>query len=225
MMSNHHHTDVTDPGGNLVRFKQLFHSLLARGINVLRGRFEAVWSRDRPCDTRRALECAQALAEGGMGLITVHARTKLDGYRPPAHWEWVAHIASVVAVPVVANGEIWTLADWRRCRQVSGADDVMLGRGAVSDPFLVRAIRRGEEIDPRTVWPELARLISELWRRVQPKVAPRHAPGRLKQWLNMLRRRHPGAEGLFHAVRSASCAQQVSERLASAGLAADAAAG
>jgi hypothetical protein len=54
MMSNHHHTDITDPEGHIVRFKQLFHSLLARGINVLRGRFDAVWSRDKPCDTRRS---------------------------------------------------------------------------------------------------------------------------------------------------------------------------
>lgn len=53
-MSNHHHTDVTDPCGKLVEFKQLFHSMLARGINALRGRFDAVWSRDKPCDTRRA---------------------------------------------------------------------------------------------------------------------------------------------------------------------------
>ncbi len=53
-MSNHHHTDVTDPGGKLIEFKQLFHSMLARGINALRGRFDAVWSRDRACDTRRA---------------------------------------------------------------------------------------------------------------------------------------------------------------------------
>jgi hypothetical protein len=55
-MSNHHHTDVTDPSGKLVEFKQLFHSMLARGINALRGRFDAVWSRDKPCDTRRATE-------------------------------------------------------------------------------------------------------------------------------------------------------------------------
>jgi hypothetical protein len=53
-MSNHHHTDVTDPEGKLIEFKQLFHSMLARGINALRGRFDAVWSRDRACDTRRA---------------------------------------------------------------------------------------------------------------------------------------------------------------------------
>ncbi len=52
-MSNHHHTDVTDPAGKLIEFKQLFHSMLARGINALRGRFDAVWSRDKPCDTRR----------------------------------------------------------------------------------------------------------------------------------------------------------------------------
>jgi hypothetical protein len=52
-MSNHHHTDVTDPDGNLIAFKQLFHSLLARGINALRGRFDSVWSCDKACDTRR----------------------------------------------------------------------------------------------------------------------------------------------------------------------------
>jgi hypothetical protein len=55
-MSNHHHTDLSDPDGNLVAFKQLFHSMLARGINALRGRFEQVWSRDRPCDTRRVTD-------------------------------------------------------------------------------------------------------------------------------------------------------------------------
>jgi hypothetical protein len=55
-MSNHHHTDVTDPHGNLIGFKQLFHSLVARGVNAMRGRNDAVWTRDRPCDTRRSNE-------------------------------------------------------------------------------------------------------------------------------------------------------------------------
>jgi len=53
VMSNHHHTDVTDPYGNLVDFKQRFHSMLSRGINALRGRFGAMWSPEGPCDTRR----------------------------------------------------------------------------------------------------------------------------------------------------------------------------
>ena len=62
-------------------------------------------------DTGKALDCARALAEGGVVGLVVHARTKNDGYRPPAHWEWVARIADVVSTPVVANGEVWTEDD------------------------------------------------------------------------------------------------------------------
>lgn len=57
-------------------------------------------------DTSRAIDCAQALADGGIASLVVHARTKDDGYRPPAHWEWIARIAEAVTVPVVANGEV-----------------------------------------------------------------------------------------------------------------------
>jgi hypothetical protein len=52
-MSNHHHTDVTDPEGNLVPFKQLLHSLIARGRNARLGRHDTFWSGDAACDTRR----------------------------------------------------------------------------------------------------------------------------------------------------------------------------
>ncbi|HBN7676850.1 TPA: tRNA-dihydrouridine synthase family protein, partial [Pseudomonas aeruginosa] len=51
-----------------------------------------------------ALDCARALADGGSAHVVVHARTKVDGYRPPAHWEWVARVAEAVRVPVFANG-------------------------------------------------------------------------------------------------------------------------
>lgn len=62
-MSNHYHADVTDPDGNIVAFKQLFHSMLARGINALRGRFETVWNRDKACDTRRPTKDAKAMRD------------------------------------------------------------------------------------------------------------------------------------------------------------------
>jgi hypothetical protein len=52
-MSNHHHTDVTDPNGNLVLFKQLLHSMIARGRNARLGRHDSFWSGDDACDTRR----------------------------------------------------------------------------------------------------------------------------------------------------------------------------
>ncbi len=55
-MSNHHHTDITDPEGNLVPFKQLLHSLIARGLNARRGRDDTFWSGESPSDTRRATD-------------------------------------------------------------------------------------------------------------------------------------------------------------------------
>ena len=171
-------------------------------------------------DTGKALDCARALADGGVVGLVVHARTKNDGYRPPAHWEWVGRIADVVAVPVVANGEVWTEDDWRRCRAVSGATDVMLGRGAVADPFLVRRIRAGADApaDRAAEWAELLPLIAEFWLRVLAKVEARHAPGRLKQWLNLLRRNFPQAETLYREIRPQADPRQIEHILASHGV-------
>jgi putative transposase len=55
-MSNHHHTDVTDPDGNLVPFKQLLHSMIARGRNAQLGRYDSFWSGDDACDTQRSTD-------------------------------------------------------------------------------------------------------------------------------------------------------------------------
>src|SRR5262249_33912418 len=93
-------------------------------------------------DTALAVDCARALAEAGASELVVHARTKADGYRPPAYWEKIPAIREAVAVPVIANGEIWTVEDAQRCRRVSGCAALMLGRGMVVDPGLARAIRR-----------------------------------------------------------------------------------
>ncbi|ACO79581.1 tRNA-dihydrouridine synthase C [Azotobacter vinelandii CA] len=150
-----------------------------------------------------ALECARALVEGGVAHLVVHARTKVEGYRPPAHWEWLARVREAVAVPVYANGEIWTPADWLRCREISGVEDVMLGRGLVSRPDLARQIAMacaGRTLEPQG-WGEVQPLVREFWRRARQRIAPRYAPGRLKQWLGMLARSYPEAAALFAELR------------------------
>ena len=68
-------------------------------------------------DTDLALDNAKALAEAGASELTVHARTKADGYRPPAYWPWIAKIREVISINVVANGEIWQT---RTCGALSG---------------------------------------------------------------------------------------------------------
>ena len=150
-----------------------------------------------------ALECAQALTEGGAAQLVVHARTKVEGYKPPAHWEWVARVQEAVKVPVFANGEVWSLDDWRRCREVSGVDDVMLGRGLVARPDLARQIaaaRAGDEVLAMD-WQALQPLLAEFWLQARRKMSPRYAPGRLKQWLAMLTRSYPEAMELFNLLR------------------------
>jgi tRNA-dihydrouridine synthase C len=159
------------------------------------------------CDTSKALDCARALEAGGIVSLVVHARTKADGYKPPAHWEWVARIRDVVRLPVTANGEVWTTDDYARCRAVSGSADVMIGRGAVTDPFLarrIRAVSNGEVLEQTRAddWAELLPLLIDFWVQVQARVEPRHAPGRLKLWLSSLRRTFVEAEALYMAVRT-----------------------
>lgn len=154
-------------------------------------------------DKDAALDCARALADGGASQIVVHARTKVEGYKPPAHWEWVARVQEVVAVPVLANGEVWSLDDWRRCREISGVDDIMLGRGLVSRPDLARQIaaaKAGELVTPMT-WDALQPLLQDFWLQARRKLAPRYAPGRMKQWLGMLSLSYPEAMALFAEIR------------------------
>lgn len=172
-------------------------------------------------DTGKALACAQALEAGGIAALVVHARTKEEGYRPPAHWEWVARIRESVAVRVIANGEVWSPDDYARCRAVTGCDDVMIGRGAVADPFLARSICRqqAKTNDRSADWRELQPLLAEFWRQVQGRVDARHAPGRLKLWLNALRTTFGEAETLYWAVRGLRGIDETSRMLERHGVA------
>ncbi len=149
-------------------------------------------------DESRMLDCALAIEAAGASELTVHARTKVHGYRPPAYWDRIATIRSAVRLPVVANGEVWKVADARRCFAESGCDALMLGRGIVADPGLALAILGAAAPD----WEGLRPLVRHYWRRIAGHVSPRHRAGRMKQWLNLLRRRFPEAQRAFDTVRT-----------------------
>ena len=167
-------------------------------------------------DDQHAEECALALEAGGASEIVVHARTKADGYRPPAYWHRIADIKAKVKTPLVANGEIWNVTDALRAREESGCFDLMLGRGIVTNPGLGWAIQhhdQGGTGKAEVAWPELAEPLLKFWRLVGERVSPRHQAGRLKQWLNMMRRHYPQAEDLYQSLRTLNAPAEVSERL------------
>lgn len=96
------------------------------------------------------IENAQAIAAGGAHWVTVHCRTKTDGYRPPAYWDWIPRIKAAVNLPVVSNGEIWTLNDFIRCREICQTERVMIGRGLVANPYLANKIKNYLSKDSNT---------------------------------------------------------------------------
>jgi tRNA-dihydrouridine synthase C len=155
-------------------------------------------------DTSRALDCARAIEAGGASRLTVHARTRQEGYRPPAHWEWIARIREAVALPVVANGEVWTVADFQDIRRVSGCDRVMIGRGLIARPDLARCIAaglQGQAVEPFT-WPELLPWVGDFFLQCHARAEGSAYPAaRLKQWLQLLKRAYPEAGELFELVR------------------------
>jgi len=93
---------------------------------------------------------AERVWSAGASWITLHARTRMAGYSPPVFWDWIGKVAAQVKVPVVANGDIWNLDDFKTCAQVTGCQAFMFGRGALADPFLVdkaRAVLAGRSVD------------------------------------------------------------------------------
>jgi len=150
-------------------------------------------------DTSHALDCARAIEAGGADEITVHARTRDDRYRPPARWEWLAHIRETVKLPVIANGEVWSPQDYQNIRQQSGCSDVMIGRGAIIRPDLMRRIKTGDDAMP---WPQLHHWIIDYYAQLLLRMEHKHAPGLLKKWLGMMRTAYPEAEALHRMLRT-----------------------
>jgi len=165
-------------------------------------------------DTGLAVDCAQALAAGGIDELIVHGRTRADGYRPPARWASIDRVRAAIDIPLIANGEVWTVEDFVRCQQETGCADIMLGRGAIADPLLARRVR-GEQTGG---WDEVAPGVAAYWQGVRQKVVAAHAGGRIKQWLALLRRNYPEAEVLYQRLRPIKAAHDIDAELVAAGI-------
>jgi len=86
------------------------------------------------------LEFARRMEDAGAQMITVHGRTRAQGYNGSARWEWIARVKEVLSIPVIANGDIFSVAAAVKCLEQTGADGVMCSRGTLGYPFLVGEI-------------------------------------------------------------------------------------
>jgi len=149
------------------------------------------------------LQTARAIFEAGANELVVHARSKADAYRPPAYWECIAEIRQQVPIRVVANGEIWNVEDYRRCRQLSLCDDVMIGRGLLATPDLalqIRALQNNTRYRAKT-WTEIAIILLEFFRITSEIYPKKYMGNRVKQWLHYLSRQYAEAKLLFNDIK------------------------
>jgi tRNA-dihydrouridine synthase C len=123
--------------------------------------------------------------EGGADWLTLHARTRIQGYAPPVFWPKVGEIVRRARVPVVVNGDIWTVEDFRRCQEESGSVHFMIGRPALANPRLSHHISRKLGLTqadaPNQSWRErFAQLIGPT--ETEGALPDGRALARIKQW-------------------------------------------
>lgn len=166
-------------------------------------------------DKSLALDNARAVQEAGASGLTIHARTKAEGYKPPAHWEWVARIREQIRLPLVANGEVWTPDDYFRCRDVSGCDDVMIGRGLIARPelgLMIRSLQQGGSGDGAS-WQVIVQMLLRYFDHVEAALPERYVHGRIKQWLQMMRPQREEACQVFEEMKRLKALSELRYRL------------
>jgi tRNA-dihydrouridine synthase C len=128
-----------------------------------------------------------AAQESGVCYITLHPRTKVDGYGPPARWDLIAEAKSYLKIPLVGNGDILNVEDALRMLKITNCDALMIGRGSVINPFIFHQIRShfsGNTYKPK--WEALLHYFAIYRQESPPDGSERGKVGKMKQLMGFL---------------------------------------
>lgn len=143
-------------------------------------------------DAERLEEIVDAVADGGAAMLAVHGRRRVDGLQNPANWAWIAEAVARWRTrgrgPVCGNGDVGSAEDARRMMRETGCDLVLVGRGAITNPFVFREFAGA----PPAASDEAARFVMRYADAICPVVDAPYRLGRVKQLV-----RYYSAGGLF----------------------------
>lgn len=143
-------------------------------------------------------EIVDAIVQANADLLTIHARTKKQGYKAPAYWQEIGKLNHHHIIDIVANGEIWSKEDAKKCISQANTQRIMLGRGVLALPNLGAVIKNNEA---KMSWKELRLLLNHYCELELEGDKSFYFSSRLKQWLRYLKLQYPQANLLFEQIK------------------------
>ena len=138
-------------------------------------------------DTALFKENLLAAQESGIRFLTLHPRTKVDGYGPPARWDLIAEAKSLLKIPLVGNGDILNVSDALRMISMTKCDALMIGRGSVINPFIfheIKAYFSGKPLERK--WSDLMRYFDVYLSGIPTQMPARNKVSKMKQLFSFL---------------------------------------
>lgn len=147
-------------------------------------------------------DIAHSLEDVGAAWLTLHPRHARQGYSGTAEWEHIAELKRRATVPVLASGDLFSAMDARRCLEMTGADGVMLARGALYDPTIFRHHIHWTAPPPPPSGPDIATLIARHAALIQEHGRPERALMRMRSIVPRYIRHLLGARALRQEMAS-----------------------
>ncbi|KAA8602021.1 MULTISPECIES: tRNA dihydrouridine(16) synthase DusC [Vibrio] len=156
-------------------------------------------------------EIVDAIEQAKADELTVHARTKVGGYKASEiKWDYINQIRERTSLPLIANGEIWNYQDGQDCIETTGIDSLMVCRGAFNIPNLGNVVKHNH---PKMPWNKVIELLLRYSEFQIKGDKGMYYPNRVKQWFVYLSKGYPEANELFKEIRTFKKAPPIVERL------------
>ena len=152
------------------------------------------------------------LENEGVDMITVHGRLHGEKFCRKPRWDWIGKVKANIGIPVIANGGIFSVEDAKRCLEQSGADGLMLGRGAVIRPWLFADIAHAVYGIARVKQGSLSDIYFRFVALLEERFQPERRLGRLKQFTHYYAENFAFGHHLASGVQNAKTIQDARDR-------------